>query len=162
MERSGAVRAANCRLRVIARVRGFHEIQNGAQELVAMNDLPHMLSRNDHAVRFQARRGEDVRELKEESDWRYVHITFAETRGGTELGLPLDVEKSDLTGADWQRGAGARSTAKGISSWTGFRSAVSRIWTWRAPREGVTCSFADAVPASRMSLSVDASVGAGV
>jgi hypothetical protein len=36
----------------------------------------------------------------------YVHVKFNETRGGTELGIRLDREKSDLTGGDLSTGTG--------------------------------------------------------
>jgi hypothetical protein len=37
----------------------------------------------------------------------YVHVKFTETRGGTELGIRLDREKSDLTGGDLSLGTGS-------------------------------------------------------
>jgi hypothetical protein len=37
----------------------------------------------------------------------YVHLKFTETRGGTELGIRLDPERSDLSGADFERGTGS-------------------------------------------------------
>jgi hypothetical protein len=36
----------------------------------------------------------------------YVLIKFTETRGGTELGFPLDREATDLTAADFDNGTG--------------------------------------------------------
>ena len=40
-------------------------------------------------------------------DRGYVHIRFPNTRGGTELGVRLDPEASDLTGADFAAGTGS-------------------------------------------------------
>ena len=36
----------------------------------------------------------------------YVLVKFTETRGGTELGFPLDRAATDLTGADFDSGTG--------------------------------------------------------
>jgi Core binding factor beta subunit len=36
----------------------------------------------------------------------YVHIKFTETRGGTELGVKLDHDASDLSAADFDQGRG--------------------------------------------------------
>lgn len=39
-------------------------------------------------------------------DMGYVLIKFTETRGGTELGFPLDRDATDLSGADFDQGSG--------------------------------------------------------
>lgn len=39
-------------------------------------------------------------------DRGYVHVKFTNTRGGTELGVRIDPERSDLSGADWEEGTG--------------------------------------------------------
>ncbi|SRR5216683_5798399 len=36
----------------------------------------------------------------------YVLVTFTQTQGGTELGFPLDRDSTDLSGADFDKGAG--------------------------------------------------------
>jgi len=36
----------------------------------------------------------------------YVLVKFTETRGGTELGFPLDREATDISGADFDNGTG--------------------------------------------------------
>jgi hypothetical protein len=36
----------------------------------------------------------------------WIHLKFTETRGGTELGIPIDRERSDLSGADLEQGTG--------------------------------------------------------
>ncbi len=46
-------------------------------------------------------------QLKAAVDRGYVHVKFTETRGGTELGIRLDREKSELAGADFETGAGS-------------------------------------------------------
>lgn len=55
---------------------------------------------------YRARRGDAGAELKEAIDRKYLHVLFTDTRGGTELGFPLDEERSDLTGANWERREG--------------------------------------------------------
>jgi hypothetical protein len=37
----------------------------------------------------------------------YVLVKFTQTRGGTELGFPLDRDATDLSGADFDNGTGA-------------------------------------------------------
>lgn len=68
--------------------------------------LPTRLSEGVHKVVFRARRDDALEEFKEAVDRRYVHMTFSETRGGTELGFPIDEERSDLSAADWEKGDG--------------------------------------------------------
>jgi len=71
-----------------------------------MTDLPTRLSQGNTKVTYRARRGDARAELKEAIERKYVHVLFTETQGGTELGFPLDEARSDLTGADWERGEG--------------------------------------------------------
>jgi hypothetical protein len=44
--------------------------------------------------------------LKAMLDRRHVHVEFTETLGGTELGISLDLESSDLSGANFDEGTG--------------------------------------------------------
>src|SRR5258708_19146686 len=37
----------------------------------------------------------------------YVLVKFTETRGGTELGFPLDRDATDISGADFDEGTGS-------------------------------------------------------
>jgi hypothetical protein len=71
-----------------------------------MSDLPQRLTERDHEIVFQPRRDDALRELREEVERQYVHIQFIETRGGTELGFPLDAERSQVADADWETGKG--------------------------------------------------------
>jgi hypothetical protein len=49
-----------------------------------------------------------VDELRERTgDMGYVLVKFTQTRGGTELGFPLDREATDLSKADFDSGTGA-------------------------------------------------------
>ncbi len=72
-----------------------------------MDTLPYRLSQGDHKVSYRPRRDDASTELKEAIDRQYVHVLFTETRGGTELGFPLDEKRSDLSNADWERGQGS-------------------------------------------------------
>jgi hypothetical protein len=48
-----------------------------------------------------------VEELRERTgEMGYVLVKFTETRGGTEVGFPLDRDASDLSGADFDNGSG--------------------------------------------------------
>jgi hypothetical protein len=72
-----------------------------------MSELVQKLAKGDHKVIFRAFRDNPVEELKERIDkYNYVHVKFAETRGGTELGVRLDPERTDLSQADFEKGTG--------------------------------------------------------
>jgi hypothetical protein len=48
-----------------------------------------------------------VKELRERTgEMGYVLVKFTRTRGGTELGFPLDREATDLSGANFDEGTG--------------------------------------------------------
>jgi hypothetical protein len=48
-----------------------------------------------------------VEELRDRTgEMGYVLVKFTETRGGTELGFPLDRDAADLSGADFDNGTG--------------------------------------------------------
>jgi hypothetical protein len=66
-----------------------------------MSDLPLRLSHGSHPVTYRARNVDPVADLRNAIEQRYVHVLFTDTRGGTELGFPLDLERSDWSGADW-------------------------------------------------------------
>jgi hypothetical protein len=72
-----------------------------------MSELVQKLAKGDHKVIFRAFRDKPLEELKERIDrYNYVHIKFTETRGGTELGVRLDSERTDLSQADFDKGTG--------------------------------------------------------
>lgn len=71
-----------------------------------MSELVQKLSTGRHAVVVNMRPERTVKALKECIDRGYVHIKFTGTRGGTELGVPIDLERSDLTAADFEREEG--------------------------------------------------------
>jgi uncharacterized protein YbdZ (MbtH family) len=65
------------------------------------------LSAGDHPVELGLRPERSVQVLANAIDKGVVHVTFTGTRGGTEIGVPLDRERCDVTTADLQRGRGA-------------------------------------------------------
>ena len=65
------------------------------------DDLIQRLSEGDHSVEVGLRPEKGGKEFKEAIDRGYVHIKFPETRGGTELGVRLDREATDLNQADF-------------------------------------------------------------
>ena len=68
--------------------------------------LPHRLSHGDHPVIVSLRPERTVAALKERLDLGFVHITFTDTRGGTELGFPIDKDALVLSGVDFESGTG--------------------------------------------------------
>lgn len=71
-----------------------------------MDELVARLSAGDHPVEVSLRPEKTVKALKECIDRGYVHIKFTETKGGTELGVKLDREASDLSKADFDKETG--------------------------------------------------------
>jgi hypothetical protein len=72
-----------------------------SQQENVMSELVRTLSDGQHPVVVSIRPEATVKALKECLDRRYVHIKFTDTRGGTELGVPVDSDRSDLTAADF-------------------------------------------------------------
>jgi len=72
-----------------------------------MNDLVQRLSEGQHPVEISLRPDRTIQAFKECIDRGWVHVRFTNTRGGTELGVPLDREHSDLSRADFEAGTGA-------------------------------------------------------
>jgi len=68
--------------------------------------LPYRLSRGDHAVVVSIRPERTVEGFRERLDLGFVHIKFTDTRGGTELGFPVDKNALDLSGVDFEKGRG--------------------------------------------------------
>ncbi len=70
-----------------------------------MNDLTKRLTVNQPIVVGGA--NPTVEEFRKRSgEMGYVLVKFTETRGGTELGFPLDREASDVSSADFDNGLG--------------------------------------------------------
>ncbi len=70
-----------------------------------MNDLVQRLT-VAQPVEASLRPERNLSYFKAAVDRGYVHVKFINTRGGTELGVRIDPERSDLTGADWENGTG--------------------------------------------------------
>jgi len=71
-----------------------------------VNDLVQRLTQEQEIV-ASMRPETNLQYFKAAVDRGYVHCKFTQTRGGTELGIPLDKERSDLSGADWEKGTGS-------------------------------------------------------
>lgn len=67
-----------------------------------MNELVQRLSQGNHPVEASLRPEKTVAALKESIDRSYVHIKFTNTKGGTELGVKLDLEASNFNSADFE------------------------------------------------------------
>jgi len=72
-----------------------------------MDELVKMLSEGEHSVIAE----ESAQDLKDMIDRDYVLVKFTDTKGGTELGFPLDKERSKLDGADWEKPGGSVTVA---------------------------------------------------
>jgi uncharacterized protein YbdZ (MbtH family) len=72
-----------------------------------IDELVLRLSEGDHAVEVVMRGYDrDSQALQQAIAREYVHIKFTETRGGTELGVRLDPEATDLSRADFDQAGG--------------------------------------------------------
>ncbi len=72
-----------------------------------MSELVKRLSEGDHPVEASLRPEKTVQALKERIDRGYVHVKFTDTKGGTELGVRLDQEATDLSKADFDNQTGS-------------------------------------------------------
>ncbi|SDR28447.1 hypothetical protein SAMN05519103_01724 [Rhizobiales bacterium GAS113] len=69
-----------------------------------MSDLVQFLCKGDHPVEASSRH--KTREaLKERIADGHVQIKFTDTRGGTEIGVPVDRNRSDLRGIENDNGS---------------------------------------------------------
>ena len=71
-----------------------------------MSELVEKLCNGEHSVEVSLRPKQTVQALSERLDLGHVHIKFTETKGGTELGVPLDREHTDTSKADFERETG--------------------------------------------------------
>ena len=56
-----------------------------------------------------------IKRLKDAIDRNYVHIKFTDTKGGTELGVRLDRDACDFSGADFESGTGTIHVEGGLT-----------------------------------------------
>jgi hypothetical protein len=71
-----------------------------------MDDLVAFLSTGVHPVEATLRPQPTAVELESRIRLGYVHITFVDTRGGTEVGVQLDPAATNVADADFARGTG--------------------------------------------------------
>ena len=70
-----------------------------------MDSLVKRLS-SKQPIEFESRTDTMV-ELKERlTEMKFVFITFPETKGGTELGIDVDLDLTDIKNADFDKGVG--------------------------------------------------------
>jgi len=70
------------------------------------NDIVSFLCDGDHPVEVSLRPEKTAKAMKESVDRGYIHLKFTDTRGGTELGVEVDAEASDLSRADFGNESG--------------------------------------------------------
>jgi len=72
-----------------------------------MSELVQNLANGDHPVEVSLRPEKTSSALKKRIDeFKFVHIKFTGTRGGTELGVRLDEAESNWHDADFDRADG--------------------------------------------------------
>ena len=71
-----------------------------------MNKLVQSLTEGDHPVAMGGSQPSLQDFQRRVQDMEYVLIKFPETRGGTELGIRIDKNATDLSQADFEQGTG--------------------------------------------------------
>jgi hypothetical protein len=89
---------------VLAPVR-INNIRRFRREVCAMSDLVERLQ-TEQPIVASLRPEPTVEALRAAVDRGVVHVKFVNTRGGTELGVRLDRDASDLAGLDGAQGRG--------------------------------------------------------
>ena len=79
-----------------------------------MDDLVKRLSKGDHPV-IVGGHDASAEEFKAMIDRDYVLVKFTKTKGGTELGFPLDKERSKWEDADFEKGKGSVTVAGNLN-----------------------------------------------
>jgi uncharacterized protein YbdZ (MbtH family) len=75
--------------------------------IAAERPLVDRLCEGIHSVQVSVRPEKSIALFKEAIDRKFVHIRFANTRGGTEVGIQLDTSVCDCSKADFDHGSGA-------------------------------------------------------
>ncbi len=70
-----------------------------------INELVKRLSEDKHEV-IIGYKEEDGAELKQRIEDGYIFIKFTQTKGGTELGINVDLKKTNLEEIDFNKGNG--------------------------------------------------------
>jgi hypothetical protein len=72
-----------------------------------VNELTARLAAGDHPVVVGGSQP-SIKDLHYRiNDVGWVHVKFTDTKGGTELGIPLDRDACDLSAADFDEGRGS-------------------------------------------------------
>src|ERR1700686_5424934 len=80
-----------------------------------MSDLVRCLCEGDHPVEVSLRPHKTVDAFKQGIDRGYIHIKFTDTRGGTELGVRLDRELTNIRHADFAQQVGRVTLIGGLT-----------------------------------------------
>lgn len=78
-----------------------------------MNELVEKLTR-EQEIEASLRPETSLENFKAALDRGYVHVKFPNTRGGTELGIRLDPDASDLSNADFESRSGSVKIVGGL------------------------------------------------
>lgn len=70
-----------------------------------INELVQRLSEGKHEVVI-GHRDESYEEIKQRIEDGYIHIKFTQTKGGTELGINVDLNNTNLKELDFNKGEG--------------------------------------------------------
>jgi flagellar hook assembly protein FlgD len=70
-----------------------------------INELVKRLSEGKHEV-IIGHRDEPYDEIKQRIEDGYIHVKFTQTKGGTELGINVDLNKTNVEDVDFSKGAG--------------------------------------------------------
>jgi len=70
-----------------------------------INELVQRLSEGKHEVVI-GHRDEPYEEIKDRVENGYIHIKFIQTRGGTELGINVDLNSTNVKDLDFIKGEG--------------------------------------------------------
>ncbi|MEJ2443302.1 MAG: hypothetical protein P8Y42_07545 [Exilibacterium sp.] len=70
-----------------------------------MNELVEFLTAPQRVINGSNSKG--VQDFKDQIDRGYVFVKFTETKGGTDLGVRMDPERSDITNADFEAATGS-------------------------------------------------------
>ena len=70
-----------------------------------INELVKRLSEGKHEVVI-GHRDEPYDEIKQRIEDGYIHVKFTQTKGGTELGINVDLDKTNVGDVDFSKGEG--------------------------------------------------------
>jgi hypothetical protein len=71
-----------------------------------INELVKRLSEGKHEV-IIGHRDEPYDEIKQRIEDGYIHVKFTQTKGGTELGINVDLDKTNVGDIDFGKGEGS-------------------------------------------------------